>query len=1074
MNDYKCMKKNEKFKTIFWSVCFLFAANIYTMHASPSVTDDVVADTKMQQQTFTVSGTVTSSDGEPLIGVSVLVPGNAQLGTITDSNGKFSILLPNQSASLQFSYLGYTTQVVKVNGKKDVNVVLQEETKALEDVVVVAYAKQKKETVTGSISSITTKDLLQSPQANISNALAGRLPGLLSVQRSGLPGADASTIRIRGIGSFASAPAGYTGPDPQDPLVMVDGVETDNYNNIDPSEIASFSILKDASSTAVYGVRGANGVILITTRRGELGKPRISASTNVGVTDFPYMRKSMNSYDYATSYNLAQSYDAYVTGTTYVPKYTADVIAKYQDHSDPVFYPDMDWFSYMLKNYSYQTQSNFNVSGGTDRVKYFASLGYLTQDGMFNTSVYDPGYDYQARYRRYNLRSNFDINISKNLSASFDLSTQIGQFHGLNYDIGGLMTSLTQALPMASPGVIDNKVIVIPTSPGVPPIALFNKGWNTTSENNVDGSIRLNYKMDYLLKGLSLRGAVSYKTYYTDDKSYNKQGLTYNAIRTDSGETIFIPPSGLDPLQIGWGLNNKTARIYLEGGIEYAHKFGDHNVTGLLLYNQSKDFDPTLLYNIPHGVQGLVGRVTYNFKNRYLAEYNLGYNGTENFAPGRRFGFFPAYSLGWAASEESFFPKNEWVTFLKIRGSYGTVGNDKLGGDAITQRFLYLPSSYTFESNAYFFGPQANVQGGSLDNWTPPGGSTGALEGKLGNDQLVWEKSVKKNIGVDMKLWKDHISVVFDVFREDRDNILSNKNTVPANIIGVTLPAYNLGRMQNGGYEGEITFNDSYNGINYFVKANYTYAHNVIKYMDELRNYPYYYQTGHPYGQFFGYVCDGYFTSWSEVNDASRPDYSAVAGTNQLQPGDLKYKDINGDGKIDNNDQVPIGYSNFPEIMYGVSFGAEWKGFDFSVLFQGADHVSTTPSRSIRQGFWQNTGANEELLESWSLDRFQQNLPIKFPRLAADYGGSNYVSSTFWLENARYVRLKNAEVGYTFRQYILKKAGISSVRLYVNGSNLLTWCNLFQGEDPEFANDNYTSDPYPVTRIFNLGLNINF
>jgi len=1065
------MKKNEKFKTIFWCICLLFTGNIFTMNAFPSVRDDAVADTKMQQQTFTVTGTVTSSDSEPLIGVSVLVPGNAQLGTITDSNGKFSILLPDKSASLQFSYLGYTTQIVKVDGKKEVNVVLQEETKLLNDVVIVAYSKQKKETVTGSIASITTKDLLQSPQANISNALAGRLPGLLSVQRSGLPGSDASTIRIRGIGSFASAPSGYTGPDPQDPLVMVDGVETDNYNNIDPSEIASFSILKDASSTAVYGVRGANGVILITTRRGELGKPRISASTNVGVTNFPYMRKSMNSYEYATNYNLAQSYDAYVTGTAYVPKYTADAIAKYQDHSDPIFYPDMDWFNYMLKKFSYQTQSNFNVSGGTDKVKYFTSLGYLTQDGMFNTSIYNPNYDYQARYRRYNMRSNFDIDISKNLSASFDFSAQIGQFHGINWSIGSMMAMLSSSLPMASPGIIDNKVINIPTSGGSTPVTPFTKGFNTSSENNIDGSIRLNYKMDYLLNGLSLRGAVSYKSFYTDNVTYNRQGQVYNAYRTDTGDVIFLPPGGRDPLQTGWGLDTKTARIYLEAGIEYARKFGDHNVTGLLLYNQSKDFDPSLQYNIPHGVQGLVGRVTYNFKNRYLAEYNLGYNGTENFAPGRRFGFFPAYSLGWAVTEESFFPKNKWVTFLKIRGSYGTVGNDKLGGDAITQRFLYLPSSYNFENNAYFFGPQANIQGGNLDDWTLHG-QQGALEGKLGNNQLIWEKAVKKNIGADMKLWKDHISVVFDLFREDRDNILSNRNTIPSNIIGVTMPAYNLGKMQNGGWEGEITFNNSYNGINYFIKANYTYAHNVIKYMDELRNYPYYYQTGQSFGQFFGYVCDGFFTNWAEVNDANRPDYSAL-GNNVLQPGDLKYKDINGDGKIDNNDMVPIGYSNFPEIMYGISFGADWKGFDFSILFQGADHVSTVPSRSIRQGFWQDSGANKELLESWSMDRYLQNEPIKFPRLAADHGGNNYAMSTFWLENARYVRLKNAEIGYTFRQNILKKAGISSVRLYANGSNLLTWCNLFQGEDPEFPTGG-NDDPYPVTRIFNLGLNINF
>ncbi|MCD7974026.1 MAG: TonB-dependent receptor [Candidatus Azobacteroides sp.] len=1058
MIKQKLRTKKHAFDKNCISFCLLmlgiFLTPYYTVSkANPNTTQEA-------KQGRSISGKVQDPDGEPLIGVSVMVP-KTSVGTMTDLDGGFTLSLPANATELQFSYLGYQTQVINIKGKDFAGIIMQPDSYSIgEEVVVVGYGTQKKETVTGSVATINTQDLLQSPQANISNALARRMPGLLAAQRSGLPGYDQSTIRIRGIGSFAENPdknpdgSDYKGKDPQDPLIMVDGIETDNFNNIDPSEIESLTILKDASATAVYGVRGANGVILITTRRGALGKPKVSLSTNVAVTNFPFMRKSMNSYEYATHYEMAKQFDSYVTGS-YTRKYSEEDIQKYKDRSDPIFYPDMDWFDYMLKDYGFQSQTNFNVSGGTDRVKYFISLGYFTQEGMFNTSHYDPGYDYQARYKRYNMRSNFDINLTKNLTASFDISTQIGDFRNPNWSIGGLMASLTTTIPMASPGVIDNKIITIPT--GSPPIIPFSKGWNREYQNDLNGTVRLNYKMDYLLKGLSLRGAVSYKNYNADTKNYNINSVVmYSPQRLSNGEIRLIKAGDPSAMQFSWGIEKYT-RVYTEVGADYAQSFGNHNVTGLILYNQMKYYDPNLQYLVPSGVQGLVGRVTYNYKSRYLAEFNIGYNGTENFAKGKRFGTFPAYSLGWIASEEPFFPQNNYLTFLKIRGSYGEVGNDKIGN----HRFLYRATSYEYEDNAYFFGLQTDHQG-----------YMGSVEGKMGNPLLTWEKAKKKNIGADIKFWGDRIGLTFDYFREDRNDILWDRGTVPA-IIGAEMPAYNLGKMKNSGWDGEISYYDRAGNVDYFIKANYTYAHNVIKYMDEVpRNYPYLQRTGHRYGQFFGYVAEGLFNSWEEVNDPNRPDYTAL-GTNKIQPGDIRYVDINGDGKIDQDDQVPIGYSNFPEVMFGVSLGVSWKGFDISVLFQGADKVSTMPSRSIRQGFWQETGANKELLESWTPERYEQGLPIRFPRLAADYGGHNYAWSTYWLENARYVRLKNAEIGYTFRQDFLKRAGIGSVRLYVNGSNLITWCNLYKGEDPEFPTGG-NDDPYPLTRVFNIGLNVSF
>lgn len=1002
-----------------------------------------------------ITGTIFDRTGTPVIGATVKVK-DSSTGIISDLDGNFTLTVPDD-AILQISYVGYIPQEIKIGNNNHLNIKLEENAVIMDEVVVVGYGKQKKETVIGSLSSITTKDLVQSPQANISNSLAGRLPGLFAVQRSGEPGKDMSTLRIRGVGSFATNP---NGPDPQDPLVMVDGIETPNFNEIDPAEIESFSILKDASATAVYGVRGANGVILITTRRGTLGKPKISLSTNVAMTNFPFLRESMNSYEYATSFNKALAYDAYITGS-YAPKFTEEEIEMYRTNADPILYPNIDWYDYMLKDQGIQTQTNLNVRGGTENVKYFISLGYFTQQGMLNTSIYNPGYDYQAKYKRYNLRSNFDINITKNLSASFDLSFQIGDLRNPNFSMGLLMDMLGSTAPLVSPGTIDNKIVTTPNplgGGGVTPMDAFDKGWNRVYQNNLNGSIRLNYKMDYLLKGLSLRGAVSYKNFNSDKTTFSRNGIRYQMQNTENGREL-IPTGATGNLTSSMALT-KSINIYAEAGIEYNRKFGDHHVTALILYNQGKYYSPTLEYLIPNGHQGLVGRVTYGYKNKYLAEFNIGYNGTENFAPGKRFGTFPAYSLGWVITEESFFPENDYLSFAKIRGSYGTVGNDKIGG----ARFLYLPTTYGFYPNVYYPGEVGSTRHPEL----------GSREGQIGNPDLTWEKAVKMNLGVDMRFWKSKISLTFDYFKEKRDNILVKRNTVPA-IIGISkdaMPAANIGKMQNSGFDGEIAYNDKVRKFNYSIKGNFTYAHNEIQYMDETpQKYEYLYRTGKRFGQYFGYVADGIYNTWVEVNDAKRPIYRQ---NNKLQPGDIRYRDINGDGYIDTDDMVPIGYSNFPELVYGITLSGEWKGFDFSVLFQGASRVSYSPSRRTKQGFFTNSGARKDLLNSWSHERYEQGLSSRYPRLAADNAGMNNAVSTFWLEDASYLRLKNVEIGYTFRFQALKKIGLSSFRIYANGNNLITWCNLFPGEDPESPTPEANNEPYPLTRVFNLGLNINF
>ena len=1002
----------------------------------------------VQDDGITVTGVVRDEGSQPMVGAIVYSP-EYNIATMTDNKGWYSITVPRTGVEIQVSFIGYKTFSFTVGNKAVQNVLLEDETHTLDDAVVVAYGTQRKATVTGSVAAVSTKDLLQSPQANISNALAGRMPGLLSVQRSGEPGNDASTLRIRGVGTFAGD---------QDPLIMVDGIETDNYNNIDPNEIESITILKDASATAVYGVRGANGVLLIQTKRGETGKPKVSLSTNVAFTTFPELRENMNSYEWASGLNRAYAYDSYISGS-YTPQYSGEVIEHYRTGDSPILYPSMDWYDYMLRDYSMQTQSNINIRGGSKRVKYFFSLGYFTQNGMLNTDVMPQDYDYQVKYRRYNFRSNFDINITRDLTASIDISMQIDNKRGPNWGVEGLFEQLSSTPPNASPGVIDGNIITLNqvTNSSWSPLTAYNKGWVDNYGNTLNGAVRLNYKMDWLLKGLKLRAAISYQNYNMEKKTFQTEKVTYDA-RPGEGDQILYVPNG-DPQVTRTGSKaSRNRRMYLEGGIEWNNTFNGHSVGALLLYNQSKYHSPDLAFLIPNGYQGVVGRVTYDYEGRYLAEFNIGYNGTENFAEGRRFGWFPSFSLGWVPTDEKFFPKNDILTFLKFRGSYGVVGNDKVGGD----RFLYVPTSYTFEDGVYNFGEV----GTTYQSYR------GSYEGKIGNEYLTWEKAKKLNVGLDAHFIKDKIALTVEWFLENRDNILTNRGTIPS-IIGANMPAYNLGRMRNTGWEGELSYNDRWGEFRFFAKGNFTYAHNTILEQDEAQwPWAYQYRTGHSYGQFFGYIAEGLFNTWEEVNDVNRPVYQW--NNNKMQPGDIKYKDVNGDGYINDQDIVPIGYSDFPEIMFGLSIGGSWRGLDFSVLFQGATHVSTQPSRRTTRGFYTNTGASKDLLKSWSYERYMAGEEIVYPRYSVTNDTHNYVLSTYWLEDATYLRLKSAEIGYTMTTRWLSKAGISSVRIYLNGNNLLTFCNLFPGEDPEYPTMEANSEPYPLTRVYNIGLNINF
>ena len=1023
--------------------------------------EDFVRIIEDPQQTQITGRITDASTGEPLPGVNIVIKGTV-IGTLSDVNGNYSLTISDpKDATLVFSFIGYNSQEILVAGRSVVNVTLESGVSSLDEVIVIGYGTQRKATVTGSITAINTEVLMQSPQANLTNALTGRLPGFFSRQQEGTPGSDQPIIRIRGSGTFTGS---------TDPLVLVDGVESLNYSNIDVNEIDNISILKDASATAVYGVRGANGVIIITTRRGLRGKPVFSASSNLAVTAFANMRANLGSYEWAKNFNEALRYNSYITGS-YTPRFSESDLEHFRLGDSPIFHADTDWISLLLKPTSLQTQSNLNVSGGEDNIKYFISIGHFYREGQFNNTKTAEDFDAQVNYNRYNFRSNFDLTMTKRLKADINLSSQLDVTTGPGRNLGYLLGKIYDCPPNNSPGIVDGKVInVYDVFAGNILEMLLGTGWRTQLSNYLTSQVRLNYDLDFITQGLILHGTISYWNRMTNTKTYSKEVQTYHPILLPDNTIIFGPQKEERPFGFSES-TSKSRKTYIEIGLNYDRRFGSHNVTGLLLYDQSKLFDPSLEYVIPNGYQGLVGRITYDYARRYMAEFNVGYNGTENFAVGKRFGLFPAFSIGWVVTEEPLFPENNIVTHVKIRGSYGEVGNDKIG----SARFLYNPSSFTY-GNGYYFGEV----GTTYQRYQR------STEGTIGNPVLTWERSKKSNLGVDLNLFGDKITIITDWFVENRDNILATQGTLP-NILGVEsgtwygigaatkFPAQNLGKMKNSGFETDVTYRSNIGGnFSYWLSVNYSKASNMVVFQDEVeRAFTYQNRTGQSLDQYFGLIADGFYNTWEEVNDANRPVSSW--NNNYIMPGDFRFKDVNGDGIINADDQVPIGYSNFPEIIYGISFGGNYKGLDFSILFQGAGNVSKYTYITSVRPFENNLSCFDYIPDmSWTPERYEQGLYARLPHLSAQQVQiHNFQSSTFMVSDGKYVRLKNVEIGYSFNTALLSRFNINSCRLYLNGSNLLTWHGLYPGDDPEQSSGGDYA-PYPNIKIINFGFNIKF
>ena len=1011
----------------------------------------------------TIKGNVTTTTGESIPGASVKLA-NATTGVITDIDGFYMITVPDNQSELEFRFMGYEPRNIKVGNQTTINVSLEEATSSLEEVVVVAYGAQKKVTMTGSVASVNIGSL-KTPVANLSNALQGKVAGIISVQSSGEPGYDNSTFTIRGIGTFT----GNTSP-----LVIVDGVQRDDvnstyggaYNNIDPEDIVSISLLKDASATAVYGAKGANGVMIITTKRGSVGKPKISIKAETGFTNFTKVPEMLSGVDYMMLYNESRRN----SGLSEV--YSREQILKTESGLDPYLYPNVDWIDKIYKNVSSVSNVNLNISGGSDLVRYYLSASFYNQGGQYNVKK-ENGYDPNLNYKRYDFRSNVDVNITKTTLLQMNLSAIMTDSRYPGIASNKLWYEAFSTSPVAFPvRYPDGRWAGPPANAGSNPMnEVQNSGYTDTFRPALQSVFTVNQKLDFITKGLSAYARFSFDSYSEfNNKRTGGVDLWYTNQRDGNGELVFGKPikEGSDELYYEHSDTGERV-IYTEANISYDRTFGHHNVNGMVLYNMRNRMIATAgsaIASIPYRNQAIAARFGYGYKERYLAEVNGSYTGSENFAPGHRFGFFPAASVGWVISNEPFFKNmTRTVDLLKLRASYGIVGNDNIGGTG--DRFAYFTQFGS--GNSYGFGPNGNLV-------------YGIRETLLGSDKLTWEKSYKTNIGLEMMLW-GKLNLTLDYYWERRKDILIQRSSLPS-MAGFDASIYaNMGEMDNKGVDANLEYQTRIgNKVGLRLFGNLTYSKNKIVFRDEpAMQYAYQKSEGTRYGEFYGYIAEGYFQSEEEIKKSPRQ-------MRELAPGDIKYKDLNDDGVIDANDQCYLGKSWFPSWSYGMGFNINYHNFDLALFFQGVSDVSIMAnggSIDTGNGDWGASGVgivpftgmglNPSNVITKALDRWTADNPRAdawYPRMTANAttNDNNYVNSTHWLKDGSYLRLKQASLGYTLENKKLMDKEIEYLYFYLSGQNLLTF-SKFKLWDPELGSN---GAKYPLSRMVTLGMRVSF
>ncbi len=989
-----------------------------------------------------IRGKVVDAKGSPIPGATVLIKGTSN-GTITDLNGDYILSNIPDNAVLQFSFVGMKSQEIVVGNKRIVDVALEEEATGLDEVVVVGFGTQKKASVVGAIQNINPGELQVSSRKNISNTLAGKLAGVIAVTRSGEPGYDQSDFWIRGISSFS----GNTRP-----LVLVDGVQR-TLDDLDISEIESFSILKDAAASAMYGVRGANGVILVNTKRGKVQRPELNFRVEHSITAPTQLPDFINAADHMQLLNDLAAEEGKV------PYYEQSVIDKTRSGYDPELYADVDWVKAVSKNAAYNTRANLNVNGGTDILRYNLTGAVYYEDGIMKRDE-SLSYDTSTGLTRYNLRSNVDLNVTKTTSMRFSVGGYLQKLRKQANSTATTWDYAFQTPPMVHPAVYADGKIPVRNQRVNPWAYLTQYGYGIYTASKIESLFAVDQKLDFVTKGLSTKLTFSFDNYSSSSLSRTKSPSYYlpATSRDDEGDLILtLMSSGSEFLNYSAGSSYGNNQTYLEWVINYDRTFNnDHNVTGLLLYNQRSYDDGGIQ---PYRNQGIAGRAAYSYKSKYVSEFNFGYNGSENFAKGKRFGFFPSVALGWLVSEENFWGRmKRTVDFLKLRASVGQAGNDQIGSN---RRFAYV-TTMNASNTGYDWGNTANYY------------VSGVTEGEIGVNNLTWETVTKKNIGLELGLF-EAFRMQLDLFHEYRKNIFMQRQTIPTQAGLLSTPYANFGKVKNRGGELAVSYNKKINKVDISFFGNVTYAKNEIVEYDVPIGKRGTHQdvTNHSINELYGYKALGLYTADdfdAEGNLLPELPQNELA---TVRPGDIKLLDWNEDGVINSKDKGYIGGTNDPRWVYGFGGNIAFHGLDFSVFFQGVGDTyrfigdeSAYFIPGSGQGIQGNIFTN--YTDRWTEENPSQD--VFWPRLSYATNYNNNANSTWWKKDMSFLRLKQVEVGYSLPQ-TLRKNLIKSCRIYLNGNNLMTF-SKFKLWDPELSTSNGCI--YPPIKSVMLGLDMTF
>lgn len=1002
---------------------------------------------KFQDTKRLVTGVVKDELGMTVPGVTVVLKGTT-IGTITQMDGVYQLEVPKDGGTLVFSFVGMENKEIVIGTSNTINCTLGTSEISLNEVAVVAYGTKKKATITGAISSVKTDDLIKMPVASVTNMLSGTMAGVSSVQLSGQPGADDATIYIRGVSN---------------PLVLVDGVER-SFAQIDPNDIENISILKDAASTAVFGVRGANGVILVTTRRGKEGKPTISLSTSCGLQVPTKLPEYANAKDFMTYRN------EWFESSGNAPIYSDDLLAIYDDvNRNPLLYPDTDWLDMLYNDFAAQQKHNLNISGGSKKVRYYTSIGMFQQDGLFNGNDHLE-YNGNFSFNRYNIRANVDFELTNSTQLKLNVA---GRTEKRNAPQGyqkpeDFFLKIMEANPLGGAGVVDGKFILANdfyVEGGRAADDFWKRGVDNKTKNVLNLDMQLKQQLDFITKGLDIGVKGSYNSAYNHTKTretdrpfytpYLREDIPWDlAMGVGEGiagtDVVLVQEGNYGPNKYSEG-SSIARSFYVEAALNYKRSFGPHNVSALALYNADRKYYPKYFSDLPTGYVGFVGRATYDYKTKYMMDFSVGYNGSENFHRDRRYEYFPSLSIGWVMTEESFLKDNGIVNYLKLRASYGKVGKDNVDN---VGRFLYIDDPYHF-GGGYWFG---GVSGGT---W-----QSGAYEGGINDQMTSWETVYKQNLGVDMRFLDSRLSVYVDYFTEKREDILTKRKTFPQ-FTAFNPPVVNIGKRENKGVELSLGWKDQINDFKYSISANASYFEHIVTFMDEIPNddNPWTLATGHLKGQPFGYKFLGFYKE-GMVNNNGDAVCDVQGG---IQPGDCVYADINKDGVIDPNDKIAIGKPNNPQLTAGLNMKFEYKNLSLSMGWVGATKVSRVlgPIYRIPLGQTGDRSLFQEQFDNrWTPETAET---ATLPRVSNNTWNSEV--SDLFIKDAGYIRLKNIRLGYNVKSQTLNGLGVKKLNVFVAGQNVLTFSKLGL-LDPE----TYTQgDPtYPIMAVYNLGLNVTF